>query len=137
MRWQSPKNKLLLAAALLAVLLLLAPAHGISAATIARLVLGLGALAGLALWAHRRGGGAAKFQLPGRLTVAARTGLSPKCSVALVEADGRSYLVAFGDGFAEIQETPAAARPVARQARKSKPLTRRVSVGAPRKAASR
>jgi hypothetical protein len=137
MRWQSPKNKLLLASVLLAVLLLLAPAHGISAATIARLVLGLGALAALAFWSHRRSGGAAKFQLPGRLTVAARTGLSPKCSVALVEADGRTFLVAFGDGFAEIQETPAAVRPVARQARKSKPRTRRVSPGASLKAVSR
>lgn len=138
MRWQSPKNKLLLASALLGVLLLLAPGHGVSPATLARVVLGLVALAGLAYWAQRKGKGTSKFQLPGRLTVAARTGLSPKCAVALVEADGRTYLVAYGDGFAEIQETAGAraARPV-RQARKAKPLTRRASTGSARKAVAR
>jgi hypothetical protein len=137
MRWQSPKNKLLLASALLGVLLLLAPGHGVSPATVARNALGLGALAGLAFWAQRKGQGASKFQLPGRLTVAARTGLSPKCAVALVEADGRTYLVAYGDGFAEIQETVAAAPRPLRQARKAKPLTRRASAGASRKAVAR
>lgn len=140
MRWQSPRNKLILASLLLGGLLLLGPTHGISAAAVARIVLGLGALAALAFWAHRRGAGPAKFQLPGRLTVAARTGLSPKCALALVEADGRTFLVAYGDGFAEIQETPAAgaraARPL-RQARKGKRLVRRTSAGAARKAVAR
>lgn len=136
MNWQSPKMKLMLASLLLAALLVMAPTHGVSAVAVARIVLGLGALVALVLWTRRKGGGGAKFQLPGRLTVAARAGLSPKCSLALVEADGKTFLVAYGDGFAEIQETPREA-PKARQARRSKPLTRRSSVAASRKAGAR
>lgn len=125
MNWQSPKTKLTLAFLLLAGLLVLAPSQGISAAGAARIVLGLAALAGLAFWVQRRGKAAPRFQLPGRLTVAARTGLSPRCSVALVEADGRTYLVAYGDGFAEIKESAPPAKASRVQARKTKPLTRR------------
>lgn len=136
MRIQSPKNKLILASVLLCALLLVAPAHGMSAAALARGLLGLGALAALAYWASRRGHSPAKFQLPARLTVAARTGLSPKCALALVEADGRTYLVAYGDGFAEIQETAAVARSPL-QARKGKPLTRRTATNVARKAGAR
>jgi hypothetical protein len=42
--------------------------------------------------------------LPERLKVVSRAGLSQRCGIALVEADGRSFLVAFGDSFAEIHE---------------------------------
>ena len=102
---KTPKAKLLAACGLLAALALIAPSQSMNPTMLARLVLGGVALAGLAWWAVRRQASPAKFALAPRLQVAARTGLSPKCSVALVEADGRTYLIAFGDGFAEIQET--------------------------------
>jgi flagellar protein FliO/FliZ len=102
---KTPKAKLVAATGLLAVLALVAPVGSMNAAVIARLILGGAALAGLAWWASRRQALPKKFALAPRLQVAARTGLSPKCSVALVEADGQTYLIAFGDGFAEIKET--------------------------------
>jgi hypothetical protein len=48
--------------------------------------------------------------LPERLKVVSRAGLSQRCGLVLVEADGRSFLVAFGDSFAEIHEAPASQR---------------------------
>jgi hypothetical protein len=44
------------------------------------------------------------------LRVVSRAGLSQRCGIALVEADGHSFLVAFGDSFAEIQKAPASKR---------------------------
>lgn len=38
-----------------------------------------------------------------RLEVIARAGLSPKCAVGLIEVDGRRFLIAHGDGFAQLQ----------------------------------
>jgi hypothetical protein len=123
---KTPKAKLLAATGLIAALALLAPSQSVSAALLARLVLGGTALAGLAWWMTRQKALPAKFALAPRLQVAARTGLSPKCSVALVEADGRTYLVAYGDGFAEIQETAKA------QAKARTPRTRRAVKGGAR-----
>jgi hypothetical protein len=45
---------------------------------------------------------------PSDLKVVARTSLSPKNAVALLEADGRRYLVAFGDRFATLLSNTAA-----------------------------
>lgn len=103
----NPTIKMKLLAASLLVLLLAAFAQqtGAGATLVARVVLGVAATGGLAAWmirARSRSGDGRAFRLPPRLSVAARTGLSPRCGVALVEADGGRYLVAYGDGFAQL-----------------------------------
>jgi flagellar biogenesis protein FliO len=97
---------LLLASGLLLGLVALAPLGGLSTAGAARWLLGAGALAGLGWWLWRRDGASPRFTLPERLRVISRAGLSQRCGIALVEADGRSFLVAFGDSFAEIRPAP-------------------------------
>lgn len=103
----SPRNKLV-AAALLALLAPVAAAlNGASAATAARIILGLAAAAGLAFWFIRaRGGlGTSKFKDAPRLNVVQRAGLSQRTGVALIEVDGKPYLIVHGDGFAKITPT--------------------------------
>lgn len=102
----SPRRRLLLASGLLLGLAALAPLGGLSAAGGARWLLGAGALVGLGWWLWRRGGASPRFSLPERLRVVSRAGLSQRCGIALVEVDGRSFLVAFGDSFAEIRPAP-------------------------------
>ncbi|HEY8207913.1 MAG TPA: hypothetical protein VIG99_10565 [Myxococcaceae bacterium] len=127
----SPTVKMKLLAASLLVLLLAAFAQqtGASAALVARVALGVAAAGGLGVWmlrARGRSGSGRPFQLPPRLSVAARTGLSPRCGVALVEADGGRYLVAYGDGFAQLLSGLPSRPPV--QARSGRrPPVRRVS----------
>lgn len=103
----SPRRRLLLASGLLLGLTALAPLSGMSAAGAARWLLGAGALAGLGWWWWRRDGASPRFMLPERLKVVSRAGLSQRCGIALVEADGRTFLVAFGDSFAEIRPAPS------------------------------
>ncbi len=110
----SPKNKLLLAAAAVCALALLAP--GGNAALLARLALALCAVGGLVWWFRRArprtSSGSGEFSLAlaePRLEVVSRAGLSQRCGVALVDAEGHRYLVVFGDGFAQLQEVRAAA----------------------------
>jgi flagellar protein FliO/FliZ len=102
----SPRRRLLLASGLILVLGALAPLGGLSASGVARWLLGAVALVGLGGWLWRRRATTPRFSLPERLRVISRTGLSQRCGLALVEADGRGFLVAFGDSFAEIHETP-------------------------------
>ena len=78
-----------------------------------KMALALGAACGLAFLALRllsrrgRSGAAAED-----LKLVARTALSQKSGVALLQADGRRYLVAFGDGFATLLSiTPAVVEP--------------------------
>lgn len=108
----SPRTRLLLAGGLVLGLAALAPLGGFSAASTARWLLGAAALAGFGWWLRRQGAVGARFALPERLQVVSRAGLSQRCGLALVEVDGRSYLVAFGDSFAEIRE---ARRPSSRR----------------------
>jgi hypothetical protein len=84
---------------------------------VARTLAGTFAAALLAWWWWRARAGAAgpRLQLPPRLQVHARTGLSPRCGLALVEADGRTFLVAYGDGFAHFRATAASGRTPARR----------------------
>jgi hypothetical protein len=69
---------------------------------------GLAALLGLGWWAlrtwRRRPGG--PTALAPRLTVVGRVSLGAATGLALVEVDGRPYLVVHGDGFARLR--PAA-----------------------------
>jgi hypothetical protein len=102
----SPRRRLLLASGLLLGLATLAPLGGLSTAGAARWILGVGALAGISWWLWRRDGASPRFTLPERLKVVSRAGLSQRCGIALVEADGRTFLVAFGDSFAEIRPAP-------------------------------
>jgi hypothetical protein len=73
-----------------------------------RLGTGLIAATGLALWARRaraRGGVPGLADAP-RLVVVERVGLSPRTGLALVEVDGRTYVVVHGDGFARLCPAP-------------------------------
>jgi hypothetical protein len=102
----SPRKRLLLASGLILGLAALAPLGGLSGAGAARWLLGAVALAGLGGWLWRRGSASPRFTLPERLKVVSRAGLSQRCGIALVEVDGRGFLVAFGDSFAEIRPAP-------------------------------
>ncbi len=102
----SPKNKLLAASAALACLLVMASLNGVSATSVARATLAVGALAGLGWWWVRAQTAAPKkFQFAPRMSVVSRAGLNGRTSLALVDVDGRSFLVVHGDGYAEICAT--------------------------------
>ena len=103
----SPRHKLIGAALLALVAPLIAAAQGASAATAARVLLGLVAAGGIAFWFIRARGGLSdsKFKSAPRLNVVQRVGLSQRTGLALIEVDGKPYLVVHGDGFAKI--TPA------------------------------
>ncbi len=111
----SPRARLLLAVALVLGLAALGPLGGMSMASAARGMLAVVALAGLGWWLYRRGAVGPGLPRAERLHVVSRAGLSQRCGLALVEVDGRGFLVAFGDSFAEIREAPARA-PALRQA---------------------
>ena len=113
----TPRTKLLWSLSLLTVLGLVVAAQGsLRAATFARCGLALAAAAALAWWVHRAHAARGGFRSTPRLTVVQRVGLSPRSGLALVEVDGRSFLVTHGDGFARI-------RPLPQRLRVSLPLT--------------
>jgi flagellar protein FliO/FliZ len=112
---RSPRNKLIAASALLLVLVAAASLKGLDAAPIARIVLGAAAVIPFAVWV-RRARKASTLSAPVRLEVLSRTGLSQRCGVALVRAEGRTFLVVHGDGYAEICDA-ASAPPRARRPR--------------------
>ncbi|MBN1206784.1 MAG: MFS transporter [Myxococcaceae bacterium] len=119
----SPRHRLLLASGLILGLAVLAPLGDLSAAGVARWLLGAVALAGIGWWLWRRRAAGPRLNPPERLKVVSRAGLSQRCGIALVEADGRGFLVAFGDSFAEVREAPVPnCLPV--QARRSAPRRR-------------
>jgi flagellar protein FliO/FliZ len=128
----SPRRRVLLAGGLILGLAALAPLGSVSASGIARWLLGAVALGGIGWWLWRRSAAGPRFSLPERLKVVSRAGLSQRCGIALVEADGHIFLVAFGDSFAEIHEAPAP-RHVPVQARQ--PALRRRALAHPRGAA--
>jgi|GEM_PF-900601 hypothetical protein len=101
----SPRARLLAAGALVLGLAALGPLGGLSLTSAARWLLGVVALGGLGWWLRRRGATGPGMPTLERMNVVSRAGLSPRCGLALVEVDGRGYLVAFGDSFAEIRET--------------------------------
>ena len=115
----SPRNKLLLALGLTLGLSALAPLGGVSAAVLARGLLGAAALVGLGWWLVRRGRSDVRFARTERMRVVSRTGLSPRCGLALVEVEGSRYLVAFGDSFAEIRRAHTPVRVKTRSKRRA------------------
>ncbi|WP_141325636.1 flagellar biosynthetic protein FliO, partial [Myxococcus sp. AB025B] len=56
-------------------------------------------------WWRRRARGTSAAGLE-RLKVVSRAGLSPRCGLALVEVEGRDFLVTFGDAFAHVHALP-------------------------------
>ena len=99
----SARHRLLIASGLIVALAALASWGGLAASTGARWLLGAIVLGGLGWWWSRRRPRGHGFVFPERLQIISRTGLSQRCGIALVEADGRSFLVAYGDSFAEIR----------------------------------
>jgi len=105
----TPKQKLLAASCALMAVFALATTQGVSASSLARVIVGLGAVAGMGIWfARNRGGIARPAAAAPRLQVVARTGLSQRAGVALLEVDGKSFIVVHGDGYAQVHATAEA-----------------------------
>jgi flagellar protein FliO/FliZ len=104
----SPRNKLLAASALLLALGTAASIGGMNSAAIARAILACASIAGFGWWyvKGRRANGDAG---PARLAVVCRTGLSQRAGVALIEVDGKSFLIVHGDGYAQVHPTERSA----------------------------
>jgi hypothetical protein len=100
----SPRNKLIAASGMLLALGAATTVSGLNAAAAARAVLGLVCVAGLAWWFLRARGTASPVEAP-RLCVVSRVGLAGRTGLALVEVDGKSFLVVHGDGFAKVCRT--------------------------------
>lgn len=120
---RSPRAKLLAATVAVLALALIAPMKGASASTVARAVLAVAAVAGMGWWFIKNKKAAFELSPAPRLRVLARAGLSQRCGMALVEADGDNYLVVFGDGFAELQQAKLKRSPKV-QARRPRPTRR-------------
>ena len=112
---RSPRNKIAAVSALLLALSLAAVAKGLDAVSVARWVLAAAAAAGLLFWGWKVRPAHGRFVLPNRLQVVSRAGLAQRCGVALVEADGRTFLVVHGDGYAEVCEAPVGGTPKGRR----------------------
>ncbi|NTX33589.1 flagellar biosynthetic protein FliO [Myxococcus sp. CA033] len=102
----SPRTRLQVATLLVLGLALLGPLGGVSVVSTARWLLILGTLCGLGWWWFRRGAQGPRVASAERMQVISRAGLSPRCGLALVEVEGRGFLVAFGDAFAEVHPLP-------------------------------
>jgi len=108
----TPRQKLVGVNLSLGVLLVMAATQGAwSLSGVARLVLGVAAVAGLGVWVWRTRGGAqgTSARVQPRLKVLQRVGLSQRNALALIEVDGRSFIVVHGDGFARIRPAPGRA----------------------------
>ncbi len=101
----SPRRRLLLAAGCVAALVLVTLGSQLSAALLSRWVLGLSAAAVLVWWLGRSRNAGSRFELPPRLQVVQRVGLTQRTAVALVEVDGQPYLIVHGDGFVRMRPT--------------------------------
>lgn len=104
-----PRTKLIALAACVALLAAAAVIANGSATNAARIVLGGSAVAGLAWWAMTKRSAAGRFARTPRLQVVQKVGLSPRAGVALVEVDGRSFLIVHGDGGTRIRRVSSRA----------------------------
>ncbi len=112
----TPKQKLLGASCALLAVFAVASAQGASVTTLARALLALAAVAGLAWWFVKKGGLPRPAAAPARLAVVARTGLSQRAGVALIEVDGRPFIVVHGDGYAQVHPTAPTPAPAPTEA---------------------
>lgn len=112
----SPRAKVLALGGSLGALVFAAALSSGSFTSGARVVLGVLALAGLAAWALRRRGLTfpGRFAKAPRLQVVQKIGLSARAGVALVEVDGRSFLIVHGDGDTRVRRVPSRAAVMAR-----------------------
>jgi hypothetical protein len=102
----SPKQKILAASCALMALFAIAASQGASPSSIARVLIGIGAVVGMTVWFARQRGLAPKLAATApRLAVVARTGLSQRAGVALIEVDGKPFIVVHGDGYAQVHPT--------------------------------
>jgi len=115
----NPKTKILVASAVLLALGAAAAVTGLDSALVARVALGLTAVAGLAWWFIKANHAQARAPQKPRLEIIARTGLSHRTGLALVEVDGRALLVVHGDGFAEVHQPGATKAPRRRSTRRA------------------
>jgi flagellar biogenesis protein FliO len=102
----NPKTKLILAFSgliLLVSISILSQAQ-LSMSSIARGILALACIGVFGVWfLKQKAQGGTKFINAPRLQVVQRIGLSQKSQVALIEADGRQYLIVHGEGFATVK----------------------------------
>jgi flagellar protein FliO/FliZ len=107
----SPRQKLMTAGGLSALLTLAAALSSGSITTGSRIIIGASSLAGFAAWALRRKEFSrfGQFSQAPRLRVVQKIGLSPRTGVALLEVDGRSFLVIHGDTGTRIRRVASRA----------------------------
>lgn len=109
-------GKALLGLAGLAALPLLSGTASLTGHTL-RMLVALGLACGLAFYVLRLLAKRSARSSPAELRVVARTALSQKNSLAIVEADGQRYFIAYGEGFTELLSSapahPVASTPVA------------------------
>jgi flagellar protein FliO/FliZ len=101
----TPKTKIAIASIMLLALGVAAGAQGLDATRIARALLAVVALAGLGGWFLRSRSARPAAPAP-RVAIVARTGLAHRTGVALIEIDGKPFLVVHGDGFANVSAIP-------------------------------
>lgn len=120
----SPRARLQVATLLVLGLALLGPLGGVSMVSTARWILVVGGLCALGWWWFRREAATPREVRAERMRVISREGLSPRCGIALVEVEGRGFLVTFADAFAEVhplqESTEVFTGPLA-QARRPRP----------------
>lgn len=97
----SPRARLAAACGLVLALAAVVPVRGVLVSAV---------LVALGAWLLAKGRVARGLLPPEPLRVVSRAGLSPRCGLALVEVEGRRYLVAFGDSFATIRSASAPER---------------------------
>jgi flagellar biogenesis protein FliO len=107
----SPRQKLAAAGALTGLLAMAAALSSGSVTTGARVVLAVLALGALAVWAAKGRGLALprRFAKVPRLQVVQKVGLSARAGVALVEVDGRSFLIVHGEGGTRVRRVSSRA----------------------------
>lgn len=107
----TPRQKLIAAFAASGALALAAAISSGSMTTAARIVLGTLALAGLAAWVLKQQGLALprRFAKVPRLQVVQKVGLSARAGVALIEVDGRSFLIVHGEGGTRVRRVSSRA----------------------------
>jgi flagellar biogenesis protein FliO len=107
----SPRQKLLAAGVMSGLLALAAAFSSGSITSGARIIIGALAVAGLATWVLKQKGLplTGRFAQTPRLQVIQKIGLSARAGVALIEVDGRSFLVVHGDGVPRIRRVSSRA----------------------------
>lgn len=107
----NPRQKLMAAGVMSALLALAAAVSSGSLTSGARIIVGSLAVAGLATWVLKQKGLplTGRFAQTPRLQVVQKIGLSARAGVALIEVDGRSFLVVHGDGAPRIRRVSSRA----------------------------